>query len=39
MEAIDALRGAGIAVEGFELERPTLEELFLRVVRGERDER
>jgi ABC-2 type transport system ATP-binding protein len=31
--ALDALRAAGIAVHGFEVLRPTLEEAFLEVVR------
>ncbi|HKQ19612.1 MAG TPA: ABC transporter ATP-binding protein [Candidatus Eisenbacteria bacterium] len=34
--ALETLRGAGIAVRSFELTRPTLEEIFLRVVRGGR---
>jgi Cu-processing system ATP-binding protein len=34
--ALDALRDAGVPVRSFELTRPTLEELFLSVVRGER---
>jgi ABC-type multidrug transport system ATPase subunit len=37
LAALEALRGAGIAVKTFELERPTLEETFLSVVRGGRD--
>lgn len=36
--ALEALRGAGIAVRAFELTRPTLEEIFLNVVRGERND-
>ena len=31
--ALEALRQTGIAVRSFEVERPTLEELFLEVVR------
>jgi hypothetical protein len=31
--ALEALRAAGIAVRGFEFLRPTLEEIFLQVVR------
>jgi NADPH-dependent 2,4-dienoyl-CoA reductase/sulfur reductase-like enzyme len=34
--ALDSLRDAGVPVRSFELTRPTLEELFLSVVRGER---
>jgi ABC-type multidrug transport system ATPase subunit len=34
--ALDAVRDAGLAVRSFELSRPTLEELFLTVVRAER---
>ncbi len=36
LEALEALRAAGVGVRSFELERPTLEELFLSVVRGGR---
>jgi ABC-2 type transport system ATP-binding protein len=36
VEALDILRAAGIAARSFELQRPTLEELFLAVVRGGR---
>jgi ABC-type multidrug transport system ATPase subunit len=36
LAALEALRGAGVAVRTFELQRPTLEELFLAVVRGGR---
>ena len=36
--ALEALREAGIAVRVFEVQRPTLEETFLAVVRGERRE-
>ena len=35
-EALEALRAEGIAVRSFELLRPTLEDVFLEVVRGER---
>jgi len=34
--ALEALREAGIAVRVFEVQRPTLEETFLAVVRGQR---
>jgi ABC-type uncharacterized transport system ATPase subunit len=34
--ALEAVRDAGVAVRSFELSRPTLEELFLTVVRRER---
>ena len=34
LEALEALRVAGIEVHAFELQRPTLEEIFLKVVRG-----
>ncbi|MEK7315354.1 MAG: ABC transporter ATP-binding protein [Candidatus Eisenbacteria bacterium] len=33
--ALDLLRDGGVAIRSFELSRPTLEELFLAVVRGE----
>jgi Cu-processing system ATP-binding protein len=36
MSALELLRDGGIAVQSFELSRPTLEELFLAVVRQER---
>jgi ABC-type multidrug transport system ATPase subunit len=36
LEALDALRAAGVAIHSFELQRPTLEELFLEVVRAGR---
>ena len=36
--ALETLRAAGVAVRTFELRRPTLEEIFLGVVRGERRE-
>jgi hypothetical protein len=32
-EALEALRGSGIAVRSFEVSRPTLEDIFLGVVR------
>jgi ABC-type uncharacterized transport system ATPase subunit len=35
VEALDALRGAGVAVRSFELVKPTLEDLFLETVAGE----
>jgi ABC-type multidrug transport system ATPase subunit len=35
---LEALRGAGVPIRSFELQRPTLEEIFLAVVRGERHE-
>jgi len=38
IKALEALREAGIAVRVFEVQRPTLEETFLAVVRGERRE-
>lgn len=38
MKALEALRAAGVPVRTFELLRPTLEEIFLGVVRGERRE-
>ncbi len=34
--ALEALRAAGVAIRSFELHRPTLEELFLEVVRAGR---
>ena len=36
--ALEALREAGVAVRAFELTRPTLEEIFLSVVRRGRDD-
>ncbi len=36
LEALELLRGAGVEVRSFELQRPTLEEIFLAVVRGGR---
>jgi predicted Fe-Mo cluster-binding NifX family protein len=38
LRALETLRAAGVAVRTFELQRPTLEEIFLGVVRGERHE-
>ena len=38
LEALESLRGAGVALRSFELTGPTLEEMFLSVVRGERKE-
>ncbi len=35
VDALDALRDAGVTVRSFEVARPTLEELFLRVVQEE----
>jgi ABC-type multidrug transport system ATPase subunit len=34
LEALETLRVAGIPLHSFELQRPTLEEIFLKVVRG-----
>ena len=34
--ALEALRSAGVAIRTFELRKPTLEEIFLSVVRGTR---
>ncbi len=39
LEALDALRDGGVRVRGVELQRPTLEEVFLAAVRGEREAR
>jgi ABC-type uncharacterized transport system ATPase subunit len=36
LDALEALRAAGVAIRSFEQQRPTLEEIFLNVVRGER---
>jgi ABC-type uncharacterized transport system ATPase subunit len=36
LRALESLRAAGHAVRSFELQRPTLEEIFLNVVRAER---
>ena len=36
LDALEALRAAGVAVRSFELHRPSLEELFLEVVRAGR---
>ncbi len=36
--ALEALRDAGVAVRSFEVQRPTLEEIFLAVVKGGRRE-
>ena len=36
LAALEALRRDGVEVRSFELQRPTLEETFLQVVRGER---
>jgi ABC-type multidrug transport system ATPase subunit len=38
LEALEALRAAGVAVRSFEMQRPTLEEIFLAVVRRGRDD-
>ncbi len=38
IDALDVLRAAGVPLRSFELQRPTLEEVFLSVVRGERGE-
>jgi len=37
LEALEVLREAGVAVRSFELLRPSLEELFLDVVRAGRE--
>jgi hypothetical protein len=34
LEVLEAIRVAGVPVHSFELQRPTLEEIFLKVVRG-----
>ncbi len=34
LEVLEAVRSAGVPIRSFELQRPTLEEIFLRVVRG-----
>ena len=34
LEVLEAVRAAGVPIQSFELQRPTLEEIFLRVVRG-----
>ena len=39
LRGLEALREAGVGVRSFEMLRPTLEEIFLSVVRGERDAR
>ena len=36
MAALEALRSSGVAIRSFEMERPTLEELFLRAVHAGR---
>jgi Cu-processing system ATP-binding protein len=36
LDALEALRAAGVTIRSFEQQRPTLEEIFLNVVRGER---
>jgi hypothetical protein len=33
LEVLEAMRLAGVPVHSFELQRPTLEEIFLKVVR------
>ena len=38
IRALETLRAAGVPVRTFEIQRPTLEEIFLGVVRGERRE-
>ncbi len=38
LEALETLRGAGVPLRSFELQGPTLEEMFLSVVRGGRKE-
>jgi len=37
LEVLEAMRLAGVPVHSFELQRPTLEEIFLKVVRGGSD--
>ena len=39
LEVLEAMRSAGVALQSFELQRPTLEEIFLKVVRGGPHER
>jgi Cu-processing system ATP-binding protein len=39
LEALEAMRAAGVAIRSFEQQRPTLEEIFLTAVRGERHAR
>jgi len=39
VQALEAMRLAGITIRSFEQQRPTLEEIFLQTVRGERHER
>jgi ABC-type multidrug transport system ATPase subunit len=34
LEVLEAMRVAGVQIHAFELQRPTLEEIFLKVVRG-----
>uniref|UniRef100_A0A832I1A6 ABC transporter ATP-binding protein n=1 Tax=Eiseniibacteriota bacterium TaxID=2212470 RepID=A0A832I1A6_UNCEI len=36
VEALETLRAAGVAVRTFEVQRPTLEEIFLAAVKGDR---
>jgi ABC-type multidrug transport system ATPase subunit len=38
LEALETLRGAGVVLRSFELQGPTLEEMFLNVVRGGKTE-
>jgi Cu-processing system ATP-binding protein len=38
LHALETLRDAGVAIRSFELERPTLEDLFLETVHGDRHE-
>jgi ABC-type multidrug transport system ATPase subunit len=38
LEALEALRAGGVAVRSFEMQRPTLEEIFLDVVKRDRHE-
>jgi ABC-type multidrug transport system ATPase subunit len=38
IQALETLRAAGVPVRTFELQRPTLEEIFLGVVRGRRED-
>jgi len=37
LEALDALRAGGVGVRSVEMQRPTLEEVFLAAVRADAD--
>ena len=39
LDVLETLRGSGVALRSFQLQGPTLEEMFLSVVRGGRRER